>query len=134
MLVIDDESAIAGNLEPGIDLVVARHSGFPLCSEECKVRVAVMDNIVPVIEVSQTICEQEKERTTHHSAISSSSRENGIISGDCVSDSAIERRSRKSTFQRRDRRSRRREKTILLIHMTLILTVKPETPPAWLST
>jgi hypothetical protein len=86
---VDDESAVAGSLKPGIDLVVTRHSGFPLCSEEGKVRVAVMDNTVPITKVSQSVCE-EGGRATHHSAISSSSRENGITSdGLCVLASVV---------------------------------------------
>jgi hypothetical protein len=72
VLVIDDESADAGSLEPGIDLVIARHGSFPLHGEEWRVRVAVMDNNVSVKEVSQSIWGQEKERATHYSAISSS--------------------------------------------------------------
>jgi hypothetical protein len=31
--VVDNESAVAGSLEPSIDLVVARHGGFPLRSD-----------------------------------------------------------------------------------------------------
>jgi hypothetical protein len=85
VLVIEDESAVAGSLEPSIDLVVARLGDFPLCREEWRVRVAVMDNNVPGIEVSQSSCRQEKERATRHSAMPSSSQQNGIISGDCVS-------------------------------------------------
>lgn len=60
--VVDNESAVASNLEPSIDLVIARHSGFPLCSEEWKVHVAVMDNIVPMMEVSQSVGEKEREQ------------------------------------------------------------------------
>lgn len=89
MHLVDDESAVAGSLKPGIDLVVTRHSGFPLCSEEGKVRVAVMDNTVPITKVSQSVCE-EGGRTTHHSAMSSSSRENSIVSGGlCVLASVV---------------------------------------------
>jgi hypothetical protein len=62
--VVDNESPVAGSLEPSINLVVARHGGFPLCSEEWKVYVAVMDNIVPVMEVSQSNSEKESEQHT----------------------------------------------------------------------
>jgi hypothetical protein len=44
-----NESAVAGSLEPSINLVVARHGGFPLRSEEQKVCIAVIDNIVHVM-------------------------------------------------------------------------------------
>jgi hypothetical protein len=50
--IVDNTCAIAGSLEPGIDLIVARH-GFLLWSGKWKVHVAVMDNTVPVMEVSQ---------------------------------------------------------------------------------
>jgi hypothetical protein len=50
-------------LEPGIDPVVAKHGSFPLSSEE-RVRIAVMDNTIPVRGVSQSICEQEEEQRT----------------------------------------------------------------------
>lgn len=62
--VVDERSPIAGSLEPGIDLVVARYGGFPLSSEDWKVRIAVMDNTIPVREVSQSICEQEEDQCT----------------------------------------------------------------------
>jgi hypothetical protein len=50
--VINDECGIAGSSESGIDLVVARHGGFPLSREKRKVRIAVMDNVIPVMEIS----------------------------------------------------------------------------------
>jgi hypothetical protein len=43
---------MAGSLEPGIDLIVARYGGFLLSSENWKVRIAVMDNTIFVKEVS----------------------------------------------------------------------------------
>jgi hypothetical protein len=58
-----DESAMAGSREPGIDLVVARHDGFVLWSEKWKVHVAVMNNTVPVMGVSQSICEKRAGNT-----------------------------------------------------------------------
>jgi hypothetical protein len=58
--VVDHESAMGGSREPGIDLVVGRHGGFPLSREERKVRIAVMDNAIPVKKVSKSICEQEE--------------------------------------------------------------------------
>jgi hypothetical protein len=62
--VVDNESPVAGSLEPSIDLVVARHGDFPLCSGEWKVHVAVMDNVVPVMEASQSVSEKEREQRT----------------------------------------------------------------------
>jgi hypothetical protein len=56
--VIEDVSVIAGSLEHGIDLVVARHDGFVLWSGEWKMHVALMNNTVPVMGVSQSICEK----------------------------------------------------------------------------
>jgi hypothetical protein len=48
----DDESAIAGSLQPSIDLVVVRNGSSPLSSEQQTVRIVVMGNTVPTMEVS----------------------------------------------------------------------------------
>jgi hypothetical protein len=62
--VVDEGSAIAGSLEPGIDLVVARYGGFLLSSKKWKVRVAVMDNIVPVMVVSRSVSDKARKQRT----------------------------------------------------------------------
>mgnify|MGYP003624116256 FL=1 len=57
--VVNDEGAIAGSLAS-----IRLSPGFLLSSEGWKVRIAVMDNAIPVKEVSKSICEQEEERRT----------------------------------------------------------------------
>jgi hypothetical protein len=62
--VVDDEWAIAGSLEPGIDLVVAKYSSFPFCSERWKLRAAVINNTVPEVVVSQSTRKEEEQQRT----------------------------------------------------------------------
>jgi hypothetical protein len=57
--IVDDERVIVGRLEHGIDLVVARHCGFLLCSEEWKVHVAVMDDVIPIIRLARALVKKK---------------------------------------------------------------------------
>jgi hypothetical protein len=53
--VVDNEGAVAGSLDGGIDLVFAGRRSLPLRSEEWKVRVAVLDYIEPANRVSREL-------------------------------------------------------------------------------
>jgi len=53
--VVDDKGAIAGGLEGGMDLVLAKNCGLPLSGKERKVGVGVLDNVMPAFRVSWAV-------------------------------------------------------------------------------
>jgi hypothetical protein len=120
---IDDERAIVGRLEHGIDLVVARHCGFPLCSEEWKVHVAVMDDVIPVIRSARALVKKKGSNAPLCNVIFLM-RERWIVRlcfcGGDVSDAAVGLRSRKRSPQLRNHRSWWQGKMIL-VQIDLIL-------------
>jgi hypothetical protein len=86
--IINDEGAVACGLEGGVDLIFASNGGFPLRSEEGKVCISVVDNVEPVAGVSQKL--SWERRATYQSAMSSSSRVNGMANlGECVAASVL---------------------------------------------
>lgn len=48
--------SIPDSLKSSIDMILAGYGSFPLRSEELKVGVAVMDNVEPVMNLSQRAC------------------------------------------------------------------------------
>jgi hypothetical protein len=69
--VVDDVSFIAGSLKPDIDLVVARHGGFPMIGEQRTVHIVVMENTELMMEVSQSICEGRGRASSMANPVSS---------------------------------------------------------------
>jgi hypothetical protein len=50
--IVGNKGAVAGGLKRGVHLVFAKDCGFPLGCEKGKVRISVVDDIVPAARVS----------------------------------------------------------------------------------